>query len=137
MTKERFLERVSKTESCWIWVGGRASNGYGMTRFLGKQMGAHRASWLAFRGAIPPKISVLHRCDNPPCVNPEHLFLGTQKENMRDKIQKGREYQSKKTHCPSKHPYSGENLFYAKDGRRKCRECSRERARRQRARASA
>ena len=79
---------------CWLWIGSTASrrNGmqYGKFRFAGKTMGAHRASYLLFCGPIPKGALVCHRCDMPPCVNPEHLFLGTQAGNIADMIRKGR-----------------------------------------------
>ncbi len=86
-----FFEKVSKgLEGCWIWNGSRNWDGYGMLSFMGKAMGSHRASWIIHNGEIPSGKSVLHRCDNPPCVNPSHLFLGTQGDNVRDCARKGR-----------------------------------------------
>ena len=73
---------------CWIWLG--AANRYGMTRYRGIQFRAHRLSWLTFRGSIPGGLGVLHKCDNSLCVNPDHLFLGTQRDNIHDMIKKGR-----------------------------------------------
>lgn len=79
---------------CWYWVGAGSSNGrYGCFRAggkHGKHMGAHRAAWEIFKGEIPKGMHVLHRCDVPSCVNPDHLFLGTHKENMDDRAAKGR-----------------------------------------------
>lgn len=77
-------------------------------------------------GPIPEGMQVLHRCDVPYCVNPEHLFLGTDKENHRDKTAKGRHWQSLKTHCPKGHPYAGDNLYVTRDGGRKCLVCLRQ-----------
>lgn len=78
---------------CWLWSGGVAHLGYG-TIGLGsramKKISAHRASWQIHYGPIPAGMSVLHRCDIPCCVNPAHLFLGTQADNMADKSRKGR-----------------------------------------------
>ena len=79
---------------CWIWTGARNSFGYGLMELhgLGRRncTGAHRVSWMLHRGEIPPGLNVLHRCDVPACVNPEHLWLGTYKDNMQDSIAKGR-----------------------------------------------
>lgn len=76
---ERFLTQIRFTEGCWDWLGGQ-DNGYG--RFDGKR--AHRLMWEAANGPIPPGLFVLHHCDNPPCVRPTHLYVGTKKDNARD-----------------------------------------------------
>ena len=76
---------VPSLGACWVWVATRDKHGYGW--FDGK---AHRASWELAHGAIPPGICVLHKCDHPPCVRPEHLFLGTKADNTRDMVSKGR-----------------------------------------------
>lgn len=93
--KERFLKKVKKTDSCWIWIGAKYYNGYGAFYWGGgakhrRNTGAHRASYLLFVDEIPIGLDVLHKCDNPSCVNPEHLFVGTHIDNMHDKHKKGR-----------------------------------------------
>lgn len=75
---------------CWLFSGSVAGAGYGRFSCAEASNYAHRASWLAFKGAIPAGMMVLHRCDTPCCVNPEHLFLGTSQDNLRDMIRKGR-----------------------------------------------
>ena len=75
---------------CIEWSKCRNKQGYGTLRFKGKMVYAHRRLWEAMFGKIPDGLYVLHRCDNPPCVNIEHLFLGTKKDNSRDSIKKGR-----------------------------------------------
>jgi hypothetical protein len=85
--------RVDKSNAsgCWVWTGARKSGGYG--HFHHRDHGlikAHRASWIVTNGEIPAGLIVCHKCDNPPCVNPSHLFLGTKKDNTRDMMAKGR-----------------------------------------------
>lgn len=88
---ERFWTYVDKTGDCWEWTGGKARNGYGSFNCDdGKSRCAHRLAWEKVFGSIPNGLHVLHRCDNPPCCNPAHLFLGTPKDNMHDCIKKGR-----------------------------------------------
>ncbi len=85
-----FWEKVRKEDACWIWTGARTSQGYGNLRRNGQSLGAHRLSWTLTVGPIPDGMSVLHHCDNPSCVNPNHLFIGTHLDNMRDAVSKGR-----------------------------------------------
>jgi hypothetical protein len=73
---------------CMLWTGCRTTNGYGNLTFKGRRWQAHRASWTVNRGAIPDGLLVCHRCDVRTCINPDHLFLGSQKENMADKVAK-------------------------------------------------
>jgi hypothetical protein len=88
---ERFWAKVEKTEGgCWLWTASRHPKGYGLLSFGNRPARAHRVAWQLTNGDIPPGLFVCHRCDNPPCCNPEHLFLGTNTDNMRDASQKGR-----------------------------------------------
>jgi hypothetical protein len=105
-TLVQFWERVQKTETCWIWTGSlftattwygnyglkppEDTPRYGGFFYQGKLWRAHRLSWVIHNGAIPPGKFVLHHCDNPPCVRPDHLFLGTHKDNIHDSIKKNR-----------------------------------------------
>lgn len=109
---------------CMIWKGYTNKGGYGVKTFQRKHKLLHRVAWEWANGPIPDGANVLHRCDKPACVNPEHLFLGTQADNMRDMYQKGRSRGQKQTHCKHGHPLFGENL-YMNNGRRQCRSCDR------------
>ncbi len=88
---ERFWSKVLRTAGCWEWQGGHYTSGYG-TFSLGARNPAyaHRVSWELHNGPIPAGLHVLHRCDNRNCVNPDHLFLGTNLDNTNDKTLKGR-----------------------------------------------
>jgi hypothetical protein len=87
-----FLSHIDKTGDCWVWTGCLNAYGYGVTRINGKLYTAHRFSWFMTHGPIPDGLCILHKCDNPPCVNPSHLFIGTKADNMWDKSFKGRHH---------------------------------------------
>lgn len=91
----RFWSNVNRlgADDCWLWIGYRATTGYGVFGIGGHpqiRFRAHRFSWLASRGLIPTGMEVCHRCDTPACVNPGHLFLGTRQDNHLDSVRKGR-----------------------------------------------
>lgn len=92
--EERFWGKVQKSDGCWNWTGKHDAFGYGRLWISDKpyvELQAHRFSYTIHIGEIPEGLSILHKCDNPPCVNPEHLFIGTRADNMVDKVQKGRQ----------------------------------------------
>jgi hypothetical protein len=98
MTEQQWLDGLASSgrarhapqRGCWEWSGAKNKRGYGRLTVHGSWWAAHRYAYSAFVGPIPPGLLVLHRCDNPSCVNTAHLFLGTQKDNMRDMAEKGR-----------------------------------------------
>lgn len=93
--EERFWGRVQKTDGCWLWTGNKMRRGYGITYNAGiyeggKREPAHRISYRLAYGDFPKNLLVCHHCDNPPCVKPDHLFLGTHKDNFLDAKNKNR-----------------------------------------------
>jgi len=124
---ERFMSRVNKTDSCWLWNASTDGNGYARFVINRKSVIASRFSYKSFVGEIPNGLFVLHKCDNPKCVNPEHLFTGTQTDNMQDMLKKGRNPRSVKTHCPQGHEYSEQNT-YKYCNRRHCKTCMKARS---------
>jgi HNH endonuclease/NUMOD3 motif len=86
----RSTEKHDGSDGCWVWTGAKNQNGYGNFFLDGQIMKAHRASYQLHLGCIPEGLQVLHRCDNPSCIRPDHLFLGTPDDNMKDASSKGR-----------------------------------------------
>ena len=120
---------------CIEHEGARNAKGYGkvLRRSTNPDLPtvqmAHRWAWIQAHGEIPEELLVRHKCDNPPCINVDHLELGTDEDNARDRDSRGRNFQVSKTHCPKGHPYSGDNLFVqATTGKRQCRTCLNEAA---------
>ena len=138
---ERFFQKVNKSGSeaypdCWIWRGGRTSKDYGSFKYYQDRsaIGSHVSSYLFHIGEVPKGMLVRHRCDNPPCVNPEHLLLGTNSDNMKDMYARGRNGSStkKRTHCFRGHSFDEFGVYERKkkNGKtdRTCRECQRNKA---------
>jgi hypothetical protein len=96
--KERFESKFipESNSGCWLWIGAAINKGYGRIRCSGIPKLAHRVAWELYRGEIPKALCVLHRCDTKLCVRPDHLFLGTVRDNNLDMVEKGRAMMS---HC--------------------------------------
>lgn len=87
---QTFWALVDKTESCWLWRANRNSNGYGICSIAGSPFLAHRIAWELTNGPIPPGKFICHHCDMPPCVRPDHFFIGDHHLNTQDMLAKGR-----------------------------------------------
>ena len=113
----RFMSKVTPEpmSGCWLWTANYNHAGYGLFKIKNKSQRAHRISWEHFNGEIPKNLSVCHKCDVRECVNPDHLWLGTHRENC---IDRG----NKKKACPKGHIYTPENKKPQKNGY-SCRKC--------------
>lgn len=111
---------------CHLWLGALQRGGYGAFGVNRKAKRAHRVSWERAHGPISAGAHVLHRCDTPACVNPDHLFLGDQRSNMADMAAKGRasDWRRGIQACPHGHGYDQANTLISRDGRRACRTCA-------------
>lgn len=111
---ELFWAKVHIACGCWLWRAGQSGNGYGKFYVIEpkRMMYAHRVSWmLTHNEELTRDQLVLHRCDNRQCVNPDHLFLGDDAANMRDKSNKGRHHYQNRTLCKHGHPYTPESTY--------------------------
>lgn len=126
-TVARFWEKVDKAGECWIWVGSRHRTGYGMFGSIPGLTRAHRFSYAVHFGPIPDGMYVCHKCDNPSCVRPDHLFLGTPKDNYEDAVAKGRVPRARfwrEGYCRRGHKLTPENTKQY-SGSQECQVCQR------------
>lgn len=133
--EERFWAKVDRRgdEECWPWLGASRTRNYGIIWDNGRKRLATHVSWeLYYARFFPHPLLACHHCDNPPCVNPRHLFTGTMSDNIRDAVQKGRVVpppgglaNAAKTHCKHGHSLTGDNVRHYSGGRwRQCRTCN-------------
>jgi len=131
--QRNFWQFVDKSgpNGCWIWTGAKNRGGYGTWSQRGFRGLAHRWSYAASHREVPKGLFVCHHCDNPPCVNPEHLYAGTHRQNMDDAVERGRMANANtyKTHCKNGHELVGDNVLSRRDSSRACRICARARTR--------
>lgn len=137
----RLLSKCEVAESgCWVWMGSRNTLGYANTVLKNQRWMAHRLAWVLAKGRIPTGKFICHKCDNPSCINPEHLFVGDHTENQRDMVAKGR-HTKQVAVCLRGHPFDTENTKLYTDchgsTHRRCIECERGRWARERAAGSA
>lgn len=125
--KQRFFDKVLKVPSddCWYWTGQVNNSGYAYFKMRQKYYQASRISYAIHYGEIPQDKLALHKCDNPICVNPDHLFLGGDKENCKDMVAKGRWMNGtfKTNKCRHGHDYTKKNTKYDNNGHRNCVKC--------------
>lgn len=121
----RFWTKVKIAKQCWEWTASTYKKGYGSFWLNGRNVRAHRFSYEMLIGPIPAGMKVLHKCDNPKCVRPDHLFLGTINDNNKDKARKNRANNQYRgiTHCKRGHEFTAANVKDNGKGGRRCREC--------------
>lgn len=119
--------KVNPLSRCWEWTGTLNGGKYGWINVSKKVWGVHRLMYFLYKGPIPEGLLVCHTCDNRRCCNPEHLWLGTKRDNALDMVAKGRagNQNSVKTHCIRGHELTPEDTYITKKGHRACRPCQR------------
>ena len=130
--EERLWAKVAKGDECWEWSGGKNDKGYGLIGLRKKLYYVHRLSYEWHLGPIPDGMLVLHSCDNPACVNPSHLSLGTVQDNSNDMVERRRHRTHSMTHCKRGHLWEQSNIIVARSGTRtwqRCKACHKQQCR--------
>jgi hypothetical protein len=125
---ERFWSKVEKSDGCWVWTAGLNRDGYGRI-YRDEQSPAvlaHRMAWELENGPIAVGAVICHRCDNPACVRVDHLYVGTQADNLADMFSKRRDRNGRKTQCKRGHAFDEQNTRLYR-GLRVCRSCEHDR----------
>jgi hypothetical protein len=125
-TEAEFWARSEPDGDCLVWTRAKFAKGYGRVKMMG-EVAAHRVAYKLAYGDIPEGMLVCHTCDRRDCVQPEHLFVGDQGDNMRDMASKGRAAGQIKEHCVSGHAFTPENTCVDRAGKRSCLACRRRR----------
>lgn len=112
---------------CLLWLGHTMKSGYPVFQMDGKKWGGNRLAYMLTYGVIPIGLHILHKCDTPNCVNPDHLYAGTPLDNQRDMRIRRRNTNTNKTHCPRGHAYAGTNVKVNGRGSRVCGTCCKDR----------
>ena len=132
---ERFWKQVDTSGECWLWIGTVGRDGYGRINLGQQSLRAHRVSAELNFDEFDPSLWVLHHCDVPLCVRPDHLYQGDAADNARDKVTRHPDWnhEARKTHCVHGHEFTPENTYIRKDPyQRVCRACTTEAQRRDR-----
>jgi hypothetical protein len=123
-TIDTLLSKTKQNGDCLEFTGALSDLGYGKVGYKGKVYMAHRLAYQLKNGGIPTGAVICHKCDNPACINPEHLFVGTHKDNIQDMIQKGRRKgRTRKDVCVNGHEMSGDNVYIYKTDKYNIRQC--------------
>ena len=134
--EQQLLDGRTISNDCWLWNKGKFADGYGSLSYFSRILRVHRVAAYLYMGLdLDSQLLVLHKCpnNNKHCFNPEHLYLGCKSDNTLDSVKDGTHVGARKTHCPKGHEYTGDNTYINPARQRNCRECSRIKDRKRRA----